>query len=207
MQHTIKQEIGSVLTFVAVIWAVFFIDIVIPIDFNHWGIAPRSLWGLIGIPLAPFLHEGFGHLFANTIPLVVLLTLLAGSRTRTWATVIEITLLGGGLLWLLGRAGGEGERIVHVGASGLIYGLIAFLIVAGFREKRFIPLLVAILVGFLYGGTLISGMVPRLGSNVSWDGHLYGAVAGAIIGYFVGATQDASDGPMESTISGSGTTL
>lgn len=204
VQHTIKQEIGSVLTFVAIIWGVFFVDLVVPIDFNHWGIAPRSLWGLVGIPLSPFLHGGFGHLFANTIPLIVLLTLLAGSRTRTWETVVEITLLGGGLLWLFGRAGGDGERIVHVGASGLIYGLIAFLIVAGFREKRFIPLLVALLVGFLYGGTLISGMVPRLGSNVSWDGHLYGAIAGAIIGYFVGATPKASDDSIGTSPGGMG---
>ena len=107
--------------------------------------------------------------------------LLAGSRTRTWESVIEISLLGGGLLWLFGRSAGNQ---VHVGASILIYGLIAFLLVAGFREKRLIPLGVAILVGFLYGTTLLGGVLPTFDSRISWDGHLCGALAGAAIAFF-----------------------
>jgi len=70
-----------------------------------------------------------------------------------------------------------------VRASGLIFGLIAFLIVSGFREKRIVPLIVSVIVGFLYGGTLLSGVLPRLGSQVSWDGHLFGAIGGGIIAY------------------------
>jgi membrane associated rhomboid family serine protease len=70
---------------------------------------------------------------------------------------------------------------VHIGASGLIAGLIAFLILAGFLELRIVPLLIALLVGFLYGGYLVLGILPRLGSEVSWDGHLCGAIAGGIV--------------------------
>ena len=179
MKHSIRQEIRGVAIFVAVIWVVFLVDLVLPGRFADWGIVPRRLWGLVGIPLAPFLHANFSHLISNTLPLFVLLTLLAGSRTRTWETVLEIVLVGGGLLWLFGRQGNAEIQAVHVGASGLIYGLIAFLIVSGFRERRFVPLLVAILVGFFYGGTLISGVLPSVGSSVSWDGHLFGALAGA----------------------------
>lgn len=182
MKHQIKDELSGVLVFVAVIWAVYFADFVIPGDLTDWGLIPRTLWGLIGIVTSPFLHANFGHLLGNTIPLLVLLMLLAGSRTRTWESVIEIALLGGGLLWLLGRNGSSDSGLItHVGASGLIYGLIAFLLVAGFKERRFLPLVVALIVGFMYGGTLLSGVLPSVGSQVSWDGHLYGAIAGGIV--------------------------
>lgn len=178
MKHSIQQEFRGVATFVGSLWVIFLIGSLLPVSLTAWGIVPRTWWGLFGIPLAPFLHLGLGHLVSNTIPLLVLLSLLAGSRTNTWGTVAEIILLSGGLLWLVGRSA------VHVGASGLIYGLIAFLIVSGFREKRIVPLLVAILVGFLYGGTLLSGILPTAGPQVSWDGHLSGAVAGSALGYF-----------------------
>lgn len=182
MKNAIQDEIKYVLAFVGVIWAVYFLDFVVPGKFTDWGIVPRTAWGLVGIPLAPFLHGGLWHLVGNTIPLIVLLILTAGSRTRTWPTVAEITLAGGALLWLFGRNGTETLRVSHVGASGLIYGLIAFLSVAGFREKRPVPLIVAILVGFLYGGTLLYGVLPN--SQYSWDGHLFGAIAGAALAYF-----------------------
>jgi membrane associated rhomboid family serine protease len=178
MKHTIKQELNGVIIFVAVIWGVFLADYIVPGKFNDWGLVPRTLWGFVGIPLMPFLHGGLGHIVSNTVPLVVLLVLLAGSRARSWEIVIELVLFGGGLLWLFGRGA------THVGASGLIYGLIAYLIVSGFREKRVVPMLVALLVGFLYGTTLFFGVLPTAGKAVSWDGHLFGAIAGAALGYF-----------------------
>jgi membrane associated rhomboid family serine protease len=74
-----------------------------------------------------------------------------------------------------------GRPAIHIGASGLICGLITFLIVSGFRERRIVPLLVAVCVGFLYGGALLSGIIPQRHSDVSWDGHLAGAVAGVVV--------------------------
>jgi membrane associated rhomboid family serine protease len=91
--------------------------------------------------------------------------------------VVGVILLGGLLLWLFGRAAD------HIGASGLIFGLIAFLLVSGFLERRVVPLIVSLVVGFLYGWTLLWGIIPRIGSNVSWDGHLWSAVAGGIVAY------------------------
>jgi membrane associated rhomboid family serine protease len=133
--------------------------------------------GLIGIPAAPFLHADLHHIVSNTVPLFILLALLAGSKARSWEIVADVVILGGVLLWLFGR------HATHIGASGLIFGLIAFLILSGFLERRLVPLAVAVLVGFVYGGTLISGVLPRLGSHVSWDGHLCGAIAGGIVAY------------------------
>lgn len=185
MKHAIREEFHGILGFVAVIWGVYLADLLIPGQLSNWGLVPRTLWGLVGIPLAPFLHVNFSHLLGNTVPLITLLFLLAGSRARSWETVLEIVFLGGGLLWLFGRP------TSHVGASGLIYGLMTFLIVAGFREKRMVSILVAVVVGFLYGGTLLSGVLPSVGSNVSWDGHLFGAMAGAALAYFgIGASND-----------------
>lgn len=188
MKHSIRDEFHGVAVFVGAMWAVYLLDLILPIRLAAWGIVPRTLWGLVGIPLCPFLHASWTHLVGNTVPLVILLMLLAGSRTRSWETVAEIVLAGGGLLWLFGRSAD------HVGASGLVYGLIAFLIVAGLREKRPVSLLVAMLVGFLYGWSLLWSVLPTIGSHVSWDGHLCSAIAGAWLGYRVVKTKTRAEG-------------
>jgi len=174
--HTIRQEIHGVVLFVGAIWGVFFVSLVFP-RLDHYGVVPRQLVGLVGIPAMPFLHANLHHVLSNTIPLFVLLILLAGSRAESWEVVTIIAVMGGALLWIFGRTA------VHIGASGLISGLTAFLILSGFLEQRLIPLLIALLVGFLYGGSLIVGIVPHAGSQISWDGHLYGAIAGGIVAY------------------------
>lgn len=196
----LHSGLRGIAIFVAILWSVLLADWVLPADLIEWGILPRKLSGLIGIPLAPFLHAGVGHLLSNTVPLVVLLVLLVTSRKEAWSTVAEIALLGGLLLWLFGRNGTSQEATVHVGASGLVYGLIAFLIVAGFREKRIVSLGIAILVGFLYGGTFLWGMLPTQ-KGVSWDGHITGALAGGILAMFLSSqpsndtTDDQAVGP------------
>lgn len=196
----LHSGLRGIAIFVAILWSVLLADWVLPADLIAWGILPRKLSGLIGIPLAPFLHAGVGHLLSNTVPLVVLLVLLVTSRKEAWSTVAEIALLGGLLLWLFGRNGTSQEATIHVGASGLVYGLIAFLIVAGFREKRIVSLGIAILVGFLYGGTFLWGMLPTQ-KGVSWDGHITGALAGGILAMFLSSqpsndtTDDQAVGP------------
>lgn len=182
MQNSVKDELRGVLIFVAVLWAVLGFDAILSYDLTKWGLVPRTLWGLVGIVTSPFLHAGVLHLLSNTVPLVVLLALFAGSRSRTWEAILEIAVAGGVLLWLLGRNGDSTQPVIHVGASGLVYGLIAFLIVAGFLERRPVSLAVALFVGFLYGGTLLYGVLPTQ-PGVSWDGHLFGALGGAAVAY------------------------
>jgi membrane associated rhomboid family serine protease len=176
-RHTVQQELHGILAFVGAIWAVFLISCFAPSLDNH-GVVPRTLAGLVGILAMPFLHADLHHIVGNTVPLLVLLALLAGSRAQSWEIVVEIILLGGGLLWLTGP-----DNTDHIGASGLIFGLVAFLVLSGFLEKRPVPLLISVLVGFLYGSTLIWGVLPHPGSRVSWQGHLCGAVAGAAVAY------------------------
>jgi membrane associated rhomboid family serine protease len=174
--HTIRDEIRGVALFIGLIWAVFLVSLVFP-GLDQYGVIPRKLVGLVGIAAMPFLHGNLGHILSNTIPLFILLVLLAGSRAESWEVVVIISMLGGLLLWFFGRPA------VHIGASGLISGLIAFLVLSGFLELRIVPLLIALLVGFLYGGSLVLGVLPRLGSEVSWDGHLCGAIAGGFVAY------------------------
>lgn len=161
-------------------WVVWLVQWLFKLDLGSWGIVPRTLSGLVGIPLSPFIHEGLGHLLSNTVPLIVLLVLLMATKSDPWIHVAELVVLGGLLLWLFGRNGDSERAISHVGASGLIYGLIAYLIVAGFKQKQVVSIAVALLVGFLYGGSLITGMLPTQ-KDVSWDGHLCGAVAGVLL--------------------------
>jgi membrane associated rhomboid family serine protease len=176
--NTIRGELQGILVFIGVIWVVFFSSLVFP-SLDSFGVAPRTAGGLVGIAAMPFLHANLHHLVSNTVPLFILLALLAGSKARSWEIVVDVAFLGGLFLWLFGRPA------IHIGASGLIFGLIAFLIVSGFLEKRPLALLVAVVVGFLFGGTLLCGILPQIGSCISWDGHLWGAVAGGIVAYLL----------------------
>jgi membrane associated rhomboid family serine protease len=178
-KRTIREELHAVLAFVGFIWFVFVLEYILPFHLDSFGITPRTTRGLVGIVAAPFLHANLAHIVSNTIPLTVLLVLLAGSRAASWAIVIGIVLLSGALLWLFGR------NATHIGASSLIYGLVAYLFVAGIREQRIVPMLIAVVVGFFYGGSLAAGVVPRLGSQLSWEGHLFGAIAGGAIAYLM----------------------
>jgi membrane associated rhomboid family serine protease len=192
--HTIREEISGVALFIGAIWAVFIASWVFP-GLDQYGVAPRRVSGLLGIAAMPFLHANLPHILSNTVPLFVLLVLLAGSRAESWEVVVLITLLGGLLLWIFGR------EAVHIGASGLISGLGAFLILSGFLEKRIIPILIALVVGFFYGSALVMGVIPRIGSQISWDGHLCGAIAGGIVA--VALARASRRKPQESSLTSS----
>lgn len=175
--HRIREELPAVVLFLAAIWGVFILDRFLPLE--RFGLIPRDWGGLIGVATMPFLHANFSHLLNNTVPLAVLLTLLAGSRADSRLTVILIAILGGLLLWLLGRG-----HSLHIGASGLVFGLAVFLIVSGILERRTVPLLISLFVAFTYGTTLLSGILPWQ-PGVSWDGHLFGGIAGALVAWLL----------------------
>jgi membrane associated rhomboid family serine protease len=178
-RHSIRDEIVGVIAFVGALWLVFIVDWLLPLDLRSYGLLPRTWRGLIGIPAGPFLHANLGHLVSNTLPLLVLLMLLAGSRADSWRVVTAIVLVGGGLLWLLGRP------YVHIGASSLIYGLVTYLVVSGLLERRVVPLAISAIVGILYGGSLGLAILPSWGSPVSWEGHLFGAIAGMVVAWWM----------------------
>ncbi|MDQ0701571.1 membrane associated rhomboid family serine protease [Pseudomonas sp. W3I7] len=137
-----------------------------------FGLVPRTVQGLFGILTSPFLHASFAHLSANLIAFVVLGTLVMVEGLNRFITVSAIIiLLGGSLVWLFGFSG------VHVGASGWVFGLWAYLLSRAWFHRSWSNLIVAAVVAVFYGG-LIMGFVPRQG--ISFEGHLFGALAGFI---------------------------
>jgi membrane associated rhomboid family serine protease len=155
-------------------WLVFFIDaLIIPINFNKYGILPRHIEGLIGILLMPFLHANLFHLISNTIPIIILLCIVSFFFSKNLEIVTSISTLGGFFLWLVGR------NSYHVGASLLIFGLASFIIFFGIFKKQFFPLILSILICITYGTSLLIGLLPIF-PGVSWEAHLCGTVAGFI---------------------------
>lgn len=161
-----KQIFG----FIALLYLVWLADFFLPL--SRFGIVPRTQQGLIGIITSPFLHANIRHLVSNTLPIAVLLwVLFSFYPTKAISVIVISVLLGGTLVWIFGRSAN------HIGASGLIYGLAAFLIVNGFTEQKFVPLLISIAVAVIYGG-LFWGLFPSYRTYISWEAHLFGAVAG-----------------------------
>jgi membrane associated rhomboid family serine protease len=138
------------------------------------GIHPRSLYGLVGILFAPFIHVSFAHLIANTVPLLVLGWLVMLRQKRDLITVSALAALVGGLgTWLIAPA-----LTVHVGASILIFGYLGYLLFRGIFERRFWPIVGSVVTFFLYGGALFGVMPGQVG--VSWQGHLFGLIGGIL---------------------------
>ena len=177
MKLQLKKNLLSVLAFVGFIWAVYLINLPLALaefNLNRFGLEPRTLHGLIGIFTMPFLHDGLNHVLGNTVPLVVLLLMLAFTRPNPKRVIICLTVMSGTMLWVLGR------HKTHVGASGLIYALAAYLMATGIYERKVVSAITAVLVGVLYGGTLFWGLLPIAAEHVSWEGHLLGAVSGGL---------------------------
>jgi membrane associated rhomboid family serine protease len=168
----------------AVMWAVEIIDLVPGTPLDRWGIRPRTIRGLAGIPLSPFLHSGFGHLLANTIPFLVLGAFIAIGDLRRFVEVTVIVGLTSGLgTWLFASPG-----TIHIGASGLVFGYLTYLVARGFFAGRVLWVVGGVIVLMLYGG-ILWGLLPRPG--ISWTGHVFGAVGGVLAAWYVHGRDDA----------------
>ena len=152
------------------------------IDMSRWGIAPQTAHGLIGVLTLPFLHGSWEHLLTNIVPVLVLGTALYYCYPTLATSVMLITWIASGFLtWCIGNPGA-----IHEGASALIYGLNLFLIVSGFIRGNRQLIVISLIMVFLYGG-FIWGMIPALAKpqNISWEGHLSGAIIGVALALFL----------------------
>lgn len=175
---SVSRALPVPLLLVCVMWAVEFVDAFLPQQLDVYGIRPQEREGIIGIAAAPFLHAGFAHLIANTGAFIVLGVLVAALSRRPWVVTIGVALISGFGVWMVGVPG-----TVHVGASGLVYGYAAFLVAWGLLTRRVVSILVAVVVVLLYGG-LVFGVLPTQ-SGVSWQGHLFGAIGGVVVAYWL----------------------
>lgn len=174
----IGKNIQIALGVVAIVWLVYLLDLVLPTDLRQYGLQPRRIQGLWGIAFSPFLHANRPHILANTGALFVLLLVsLSVSRKLTVLAIFIVTLGGGGLVWLFG-----GGNTVHIGASGVIFGLIGFLIFMGLFRREWVALVVSIAILFFYGGTLFTLLTYVPG--VSWEGHFFGFFTGLLAAWW-----------------------
>jgi membrane associated rhomboid family serine protease len=175
--NKIKDSFFISLIFVAIMTAILSFEAVFSIDLGGYGVYPRTVSGLKGILFSPFLHGDFTHLFNNSIPLLVLGTLLFYFyRKISWEVATIIWLVSGLWLWIIGRPS------YHIGASSFVYGLAAFLFFSGLIRRNASLLTISLLVVFLYG-SLIWGIFP-IEEHISWEGHLSGAIAGTVVAWF-----------------------
>ncbi len=165
----------TVLSWIALLWIILLVSYFLPI--NAYGINPRSLGGLIGVVASPFLHGSISHLFANSLGLFFLGMLLGTFDRARAASVLVLLTLGSGMgTWLIGR-----PNSVHVGASGVIYGLMGYLLFGGVFSRNLKAVFVSLVVFFLYGGA-VWGVLPH-SQAVSWEGHLSGFIAGTVLAW------------------------
>ncbi|MEQ9439455.1 MAG: rhomboid family intramembrane serine protease [Cyclobacteriaceae bacterium] len=173
MIQSISSSILVPSRMVFLMWGVFFLDQLYPVDLAMFGILPRTIPGLIGIFTAPLLHGSVAHLVSNTMPVIILGTVLyMFYRPIARRVFLQCYFLTGILVWLFARTS------IHIGASGLIYGLAFFLIFFGLFQRDFKSLLISIVMMIVYGG-IFYGVLPTQ-SYVSWESHLLGGLVGLL---------------------------
>jgi membrane associated rhomboid family serine protease len=181
------QQLLVVAGMLAVMWVLEIIDLLPGVDLDGWGIRPRTWRGLWAIPVAPFLHSGLSHLIANTIPFAVLGAVIAlGSLSRFLEVTVIVALSSGLGIWLFGSSG-----TIHIGASGLVFGYLTYLVARGFIAGRPLWVVGGIVVALFYGG-ILWGLLPRPG--ISFAGHLFGALGGLLAAWVLHGKHTSEDG-------------
>jgi membrane associated rhomboid family serine protease len=192
MASLVRDEARALTTHVAVrvktlagvtgvLWAVEGADLLLGHRLEAFGIAPRTEAGLLGILFAPFLHAGIAHLAVNTVSLWVLGALAMSRKVADFWVIAVIAALASGLCaWLLGGAG-----TVHVGASGVIFGFLGFLLARGFFERTLTSIALSIAVAWLFGSMVLGALPFVAAAGISWQAHLGGFVGGLVAARYV----------------------
>ncbi|MFF7264894.1 rhomboid family intramembrane serine protease [Streptomyces sp. NPDC008159] len=160
---------------VALLWILEVIDVASGNALDDFGVMPRSVPELVDVVPASFIHFGFGHVAANSVPLLVLGFLAALGGIRRFAAVCALIIVADGLgVWLISP-----DNTNTAGASGVVFGLFGFLVVSGFVERRLLGVGVGVLVAAIWGGAILGGIAPTE-TGISWQGHLIGLVTGVV---------------------------
>ena len=173
--------------FVGLLWLIKLVEILFGISFSIMGILPRSIQGLLGILTAPMVHGDtflffskgqLSHLASNTLPVFILMaSVFYFYRKIGWKSILGIWILTGFWVWLGARGAST-----HIGASGILYGMAAFLFFSGVFRRDVRSLTISLAVGFLYGG-LVWGVLPTQ-EFISWESHLFGGISGIVMAWF-----------------------
>ncbi len=168
--------------FVMFFWLIFFANEAYNLHLHSFGVQPGAIKGLLGIVFMPFLHGDFGHLFSNTIPFLISATFIFHFYQKmSWKIFVTIWIFSGLGIWIFGE-----ETSVHIGASGLVYGMVTFLLTTGFIRRNKNLTAVAFILVFFYG-SMIWGIFPQYSwvetMKISWLGHMFGALSGLALAF------------------------
>lgn len=177
-----KQRLTSSLSlplkFILLLWAIHLLQLITGADFGYLGILPWNTVGLKGILFAPLIHADFQHLISNSIPLFVLSAIVMYFYRRVAVpSFMAIYLLTGIAVWLFARG-----NVFHIGASGVVYGLVSFVFWTGIFRRSIQAIILALVVTFLYSGMFL-GVLPNQ-EGISWESHLMGGVVGILVAYW-----------------------
>ena len=187
----IASQFKIIAVIVAVLWILEIVDWISDGMLDGLGIRPRSTQGLNGILFAPWLHFGFGHLMANTLPFAFLSWFIMLQGMRRYVSVTIITILVGGLgVWLVAP-----KHSIHAGASILIFGYFGYLLLNGIIERSLASMSLMLIVITLYG-SMIWGVLPGI-PGVSWQGHLFGFIGGGVASWLLTNRTEFRDIPEE----------
>ena len=173
------KQITTLITLLIITWFIFFLNLFLPIDLNNFGLASRSVGGLIGIFTMPFLHNDLWHLISNSIPFIILSILLTlFHQNRYINLLIEMVIITGLMIWVFSPGGR-----IHIGASGVIFSMASFLICAGVFNKSIWQIIGGVITSFFYGIPILMGLIP-LRENISYSGHWFGFLTGILLAFF-----------------------
>ncbi len=173
-QRNFSLALKIALWAVLLLWVILIADSVLGLGLARFGLRPRHISGLVGVFTAPLLHGGFEHLFSNTLPLLISLTAILYLYPASAMRVMPVIWVGSGILaWFIGRPS------LHFGASGFVYGLLAYVFIGGILRLDMRSVAVSMMVWFLYG-SMIWGVLP-IRPNMSWELHLSGAILGVAL--------------------------
>jgi membrane associated rhomboid family serine protease len=176
MPQRLYSSLSLPFSFMVTIWLIHCVQVFLNLDLGRFGVYPREVFGLRGILFSPLIHADWNHLLANTPPLFVLSAMmLFFYRSVAIPAMLLIYFMSGAAVWTFGR------EVFHIGASGVIYGLAAFVFFSGVFRRNVKSIALALLVGFYYG-SMVYGIFPGQ-EGVSWESHLLGALVGVFASF------------------------
>lgn len=190
MTQRLNESLRFSISFVILLWVIHIFQFITTIDLGFLGVRPHTTFGLRGILFAPLIHDndGFTHLISNSAPLLVLMTLIKLFYRRVAVrSFVMIYILTGLAVWLFARP------VYHIGASGVVYGLVSFVFWSGIFRRNIKSVVLALIVTFLYSG-FIWGVLPYQ-EGISWESHLFGGIAGIFTAYWYKEEIEADEAP------------
>lgn len=176
-QQRILSSLKFPFQFVLLIWGIHFLQVITSFDLGPYGVYPREFFGLRGIVFSPLIHDDLRHLLSNSAPLFVLSAMILYFYRRVaYRSMLMVYLLTGVAVWLFARS------VFHIGASGVVYGLVSFVFWSGVFRRSIKSIILALIVTFLYSGYFL-GILPNQ-DGISWESHLLGGLVGIFTAYW-----------------------